>query len=284
MSARKMTLLLLASLCLPLASMFNPAYAQNNGNANTKKLQVGYVVVTPSAANTSGLAVFETFGEMRFGGAIQAGVLPADLVTRAMLFVTASSRLSRDLGVAIANPQSTDAPITFTLCDSDGKQVATKTVSVKALNQSAQFITQLFAGQLPLSGEFDGTLFVSSTVTTPVAMVGLRFRGENFSAIPVTVLSLTYPVPTIGSTQAGGAGAVILPQFADGGGWASELVLSNSGTSDLVVRVDVFNQDGSPMTVTLNGVTASSFKSLTIKPGGVIILAPRNRPDDDDDF
>lgn len=282
MSARKIPVLLLASLCLPLASMFNPAYAQNNGNANTKKLQVGYVVVTPSAANTSGLAVFETFGEMRFGGAIQAGVLPADLVTRAMLFVTASSRLSRDLGVAIANPQSTDAPITFTLRNSDGNQVAIKTVSVKALNQSAQFITQLFVGQLPASGEFDGTLFVSSTI--PVAMVGLRFRGENFSAIPVTVLSLTYPVPTIGSTQAGGTGAVILPQFADGGGWASEIVLSNSGTSPLVVRVDVFNQDGSPMTVTLNGVTASSFTSLTIKPGGVMILAPRNHANDDDDF
>jgi hypothetical protein len=282
MPARKIPLLLLASLCLLLASTFNPAYAQNVGVTNSGKLQVGYVVVTPTGTNTSGLAVFETFGEMRFGGAIQAGVLPADLVTRAMLFVTTNSRLSRDLGVAIANPQSADASITFLLCNSDGKQVATKTITVKTLNQSAQFITQLFAGQLPPSGEFDGTLFMSST--TPVGMVGLRFRGENFSAIPVTVLSLTYPVPQIGSTKAGGTGAVILPQFADGGGWASELVLSNSGTSDLVVRVDVFKQDGSPMTVTLNGKTASSFTSLTIKPGGVIILAPRNRPDDDDYF
>ncbi len=256
-------------------SMLSPAFAQGNSNAN--KLQVGYVVVTPSAANTSGLAVFETFGEMRFGGAIQAGVLPADLVTKAMLFVTTSSRLSRNLGVAIANPQAVDASVTFVLNNSGGTQIATKTVTVKAGNQSAQFITQLFTGSLPPTGDFDGTLFISST--TPVAMVGLRFRGINFSSIPVTVLSPTAQLPTI-STGIGGAGSVILPQFADGGGWASEIVLSNSGTLALTVRVDIFNQDGTPMTVTLNGMTASSFTSLAIPPGGVMVLAPNG----DEDF
>jgi hypothetical protein len=158
--------------------------------------------------------------------------------------------------------------------------VAMTTVTVKAHNQSAQFVTQLFAGHLPPKGDFDGTLFVSSTV--PVAMVGLRFRGENFSTIPVTVLSATAAVPVI-STGIGGMGSLILPQFADGGGWATEIVLSNSG-GPLTVRVDIFKQDGSPMTVTLNGVTASSFTGLVIPQGGLLILAPRNSPHDDDDF
>lgn len=281
MSKSKVSIAGLALLCVLLTSMTNPALAQNGINMNAGKIQVGYVIVTPSAANTSGLAVFETFGESRFGGFIQAGVLPADLITSGMLFVTTSFRLSRNLGVAIANPQASDAAVTFTLRNSSGMQVATKTVTVKSLNQSAQFVTQLFAGSLPAPGEFDGTLFVSSTV--PVAMVGLRFRGFNFSTIPVTILSPTSALPTI-STGIGGTGSLILPQFAFGGGWASEIVLSNSGSANLVVRVDIFGQDGKPLAVTLNGTNASSFQSLTVPPGGVVILAPRNNPNDDDDF
>jgi hypothetical protein len=279
MSASRIRLILLVSVCLTLASMLSPAYAQNHAKAN--KLQVGYVVVTPMPPSTSGLAVFETFGMPRLGGALQAGVLPADLATVASLFVTTSWRLSKNLGVAIANPQSTDASVTFYLRDSSGTLVAMTTVTVKAHYQSAQFVTQLFAGHLPAKGDFDGTLFVTSTV--PVAMVGLRFRGENFSTIPVTVLSATAALPVI-SAGIGGTGSLLLPQFADGGGWATEIVLSNSG-GPLTVRVDVFKQDGSPMTVTLNGVTASSFKGLVIPPhGGLLILAPRNSPHDDDDF
>ncbi len=281
MSKSRVSIAGLALLCLLLAPVVNPALAQNGINVNAGKIQAGYVIVTPSAANTSGLAVFETFGESRFGGFIQAGVLPADLITSGMLFVTTSFRLSRNLGVAIANPQSADATVTFTLRNSSGTQAATKAVIVKSHNQSAQFVTQLFAGSLPAPGDFDGTLFISSS--TPVAMVGLRFRGFNFSTVPVTVLSSTSALPTV-ATGIGGTGSLILPQFAFGGGWASEIVLSNSGTVNLVVRVDIFGQDGTPLAVTLNGTKASTFSSLTIPPGGVVILAPRNNWFDDDDF
>ncbi len=279
MSSTKARMLMLISVCLLLDSTTNLASADEHSDKN--QLQVGYAVVTPGAGNTSGLAVFETFGETRFGGAYQAGVLPADLATSAMLFVTTSSRLSRNLGVAVANPQATDAGVTFTLNNSGGTQVATKTVTVKALNQSAQFVTQLFAGSLPPHGDFDGTLFISSSA--PVALVGLRFRGENFSTIPVTVLSPAHQLPVI-STIIGGAGAIILPQFAVGGGWASEIVLSNSGNAALTVRVDLFSQNGTSMTVTLNGKSASSFQNLLVPPKGVLILAPRKSVHDDDDF
>lgn len=278
MFAKRISLCLLPILSLALASL-NTAYADKDNAPSS--LQVGYVIVTPSAANTSGLIVFETFGQVRGAGALQAGVLPANMLTSAMLFVTTSSRLSRNLGVAVANPNPTlDAGLTFTLRNSDGSTVAVQTVTVKALHQTAQFVTQLFAGKLPPTGDFNGTLEISSTA--PVAMVGLRFRGENFSTIPVTPLSATSVVPPNGST--GGSGAVILPQFADGGGWASEIVLSNSGNTPLVVRVDIFKQDGTALSVTLNGTTASTFPNLTIPPGGVVVLAPVKNMHDDDDF
>src|SRR5262249_18528602 len=119
----------------------------------------------------------------------------------------------------------------------------------------------------------------------PVSVIGLRFRGDNFSTLPVTDLSGNPgPLPAFPTAGVGGAGAVLLPQFAAGGGWATELVLMNANTtSSLTVRVDLFKSDGTPLSTTLNGTTGSSFKNLVIPAGGVLVLAPRNR-DGDDDF
>jgi hypothetical protein len=119
-------------------------------------------------------------------------------------------------------------------------------------------------------------------------VVGLRFRGRNFSTIPVTNLS-SAPVPSIttttgtGTATIGGSNAVLLPQFAANGGWATELVLMNSNSEgSLTVRVDLFKQDGTPLSASLNGTTNSTFMEV-IPPNGVVVLAPRDA-DGDDDF
>jgi len=99
--------------------------------------------------------------------------------------------------------------------------------------------------------------------------------------MPVTNLSGNVgPLPPIGN--GGGPGAVLLPQFVVGGGWATEIVMMNTGTVNLTVRVDLFNGNGSPLSATLNGQTASSFTNLSIPAGGVLTLAPRDQNGDDD--
>ena len=110
----------------------------------------------------------------------------------------------------------------------------------------------------------------------------MRFRGANFSTLPATNLSSPIPVPVI-STGVGGPNAVILAQFATGGGWATEIVIANSGAADLTVRVDLFGQDGNPLIATLNGESKSSFTNILVPKGGVVTLAPRNW-DGDSDF
>ena len=62
-----------------------------------------------------------------------------------------------------------------------------------------------------------------------------------------------------------------------------QLVLVNTNTSALTVRVDLFKPDGTALSAALNGKTASSFTNLNIPAGGVLILAPRDK-DGDDDF
>ena len=252
-------------------------------------IQSGYAVITPvGTGGTAGLVVFESFGWRRFGeyGTIQAGVLPPDLTTNAVMFVDSNRRLSKHIGVAIVNPNTSNANVSLTLRGSDGKQLgSTKMLNIPSHQQAVTFVSQLFEDQASIPRDVTGTVAITSAGSSslPVSVIGLRWRGWNFSTIPVTNLSgNSGPLPLIGS--GGGPGAVLLPQFVVGGGWATELVMANTGTTDITVRVDLFKgTDGSPLSATLNGQTNSSFTNLNIPAGGVLVLAPRG-PDGDDDF
>ncbi len=250
-----------------------PAGGRPDDHNDNSQTQSGYAVVTPVGATTSGLLVFETFGLKSGQETTQAGVLPPDMTTNAVMFVNSSGRLSRNLGVAIANPSSSGADVTMTLRKDDGSVLGTATVAVAARQQTAKFVTELFSGQSSVPTDVTGMLSITSV--TPVSVIGLRFRGKNFSAIPVTNLSAPAAVPVI-SAGVGGAGALLLPQFATGGGWATEIVMANTGTSSLTVRVDLFRQDGTALTATLNGTSANSFTNISIPAGGVVTLAPRD--------
>jgi len=71
-------------------------------------------------------------------------------------------------------------------------------------------------------------------------------------------------------------GAVLLPQFAANGGWATEIDILNAGSASLAVRVDLFKPDGTALTATLNGQSGSSLTNITIPAGGVVTLSPRD--------
>ena len=253
---------------------------------NTTKIETITGLAATTSGTTTGLVVFETFGMRGEGnlGTTQAGVLPPDLTTNAMMFVDSEGRLSKNLGVAIVNPNSTNANVSLTLRKDDGTQLGTATVNVPSHQQTSKFVTELFATQSSVPRDVTGTVVITSVGTSgPVSVIGLRFRGRNFSTLPITNLSGNAgPLPSI-APGVGGEGAILLPQFAAGGGWATELVLANTNTSPMTVRVDLFKSDGTPLSAALNGKTASSFTNLNIPAGGVLILAPRDK-DGDDDF
>ncbi len=280
-------LLLLSSwvLGLGLLSAWSITPQGVAANAAVNTIQQGYVVITPTSASTAGLIAFETFGERRGLDTEQAGVLPSVMTTHSVLFVSASGRLSRNLGVAIANPAEISANITLTLRDDTGKTVAKTSFSLPAHQQTARFVTQLFASASAVPKDFLGTLDINTSdapIPVAIAVVGLRFRGINFSTEPATILGPTSAVPAI-SPGVGGPAAVILAHFAAGGGWASEIVMANLSPTELTVRVDLFGTDGLPLSTTLNNKTGSSFTNIVIPAGGVVTLAPLD-PDGDSDF
>src|SRR5689334_11529376 len=96
----------------------HPAKPENPGHSNGHDdedgpVQAGFAIITPASATTSGgnLTVFATFGYKRGGELQPAGILPPGLTTSGAVFVNSSGRLSRNLGVAIVNPDSTSTNV-----------------------------------------------------------------------------------------------------------------------------------------------------------------------------
>ena len=234
----------------------------------------GYAVITPDA-NSAAPSPTVTFGVVN-GGAVQsqAGILPMPMMTDASLLVDVVPGIGRNLGLAIVNPASTTNDITLTLRDEAGSLAGTPvTITLQAQQQSARFVTELLPG--PTGAAFRGTVELQSS--TPFAVLGLRSNGIEFSTLPVTgtAVQTGVPVRSLGNGVVGGSTAIILPQFAMAGGWATQIALVNNSGTVARGRIDIFDTAGNPMSVTLNGAAQSRF-SYAIAAGGMFLLAPRD--------
>ena len=185
--------------------------------------------------------------------------------------------------MAIVNLNDTEANVTFSLHRIDGSEVATVNVPFAPLTHRSFYVSQLFsadtAGTAALRN-FLGTLTYRANV--PVAVVGLRFQGENFSTVPAVVTSeAALDVPTI-REGVGGPGALVLPHFAVGGGWNTQITVTNNSISQpQLFRVDLFDKEGNPLSIGLNGQTGSTFTNLQVPVNGALFLttgAPGSSP------
>src|SRR5207253_817299 len=141
--------------------------------------------------------------------------------------------IGRNLGVAIVNPSSAVNSVTLTLRDQTGTVVGVPTtILLQAQQQLAKFVTELLPAAINNSA-FRGTLQVQSS--TPFAVLGLRFSGIDFSTLSVT-----------GTAVSSGSSAIIVPQFAIAGGWATQIALVNKNSSTAQGRIDIFDNSGNP--------------------------------------
>ncbi len=239
--------------------------------AETAPLTVGYAVVTPVTGSASDLRLTQTFGFMQGSNLLMAETAAPALTTSALLFVNMSDLFTRNVGLAIVNPDATEATLTMTLRRDDGIMVGVPaTVFVPARFQTAQFVTEFFSKQTTIPAEFTGTLSITSNV--PVALLAVRFRDSSFTDEPLSQTSTPGPLPQF-IPGLNTTGSYILPDFAQGGGWATQIIMVNSGAADMIVRVDLYTPRGEPMSGRLNGKTASTFYNLLIRSGGTLVLA-----------
>ncbi len=234
-------------------------------------IRAGYVVVTPdtgvSAPLTSALV-----GRVQNGQVLsETTVFAPQLATSAAMFVDVAPAIGRNMGLALANPHAASTSITLRLIDASGGMTgAPKVITLEPYAQVARFLNEFFQ-DMP-SAAFTGSLTIESTA--PAALMGFRFAGTNFSVIAIDNTSGPSPMP-VRNGSIGGTAAAMFPQFAVGGGWASQLMLLNRTPGVISGRVDVFDPAGNPMSVTLNNVTSSTFR-YSIPAGGTLLLAPRD--------
>ena len=224
-------------------------------------IRTGYIVFTPNI-DSELPSTTVTFGLVSNGEVkSQAGVIGLPLTTDASLFVELNQAINRNVGVAVANPTDNAASLTMMLRGSDGLAAGNAVVfTLPAHQQLTKFVSEIFHG-IGAEG-FAGSLRIQSS--SAVSILGLRFSGVLFSTLPIV---------NIAASRATTSAA--FPQFATGGGWATQLALVNDTASAISGRFEIFDSSGNPMSVTLNGFNLNSY-TYSIPAGGVFVFAPRD--------
>src|SRR5262245_20091181 len=208
-------------------------------------LVAGYARIQPASGGVpSGVAIFSFR---------QSGVLVSEAAVNSSALLT-SGRISAevgngvDTGLAIANPNNQNVTLTFYYTDSAGVNSATNTTTLLPNSQLAKFLTQApFNSGPSVNGTF------TFTASAPVAAVALRgLMNERAEFLITTLPMVDLAAPPVTDT-------LLFPHYAEGGGWATQIVLVNPGDTAITGSVE-FSQ-----AVNIAGQTATSFP-YTIPP------------------
>jgi hypothetical protein len=219
---------------------------------------IGYARIQSTSGTTpSGVGIFG----YRTGGVLvsEAGVPDSPLVTSGRIYAEVNSATKVNTGLAIANPNSTLATITFEIRDTTGALVTSGVTTVGANSQIAGFLDQTPYSSPNVQGTF------TFTSTQSVSVIALRsFLNERS---PSDFLITTLPV--VPTTGGGLTGTQVIPHFAVGGGWTTQIVLVNPTATDQTGTVSFFSQGsgstaGAATSVTIDGVAGSST-AYTVK-------------------
>ena len=220
-------------------------------SGTAESLRVGYGRIRPEAGSTtpSGVAIF---GFRQNGVLIsEAGVPAAEPVQEARIFAEVNGPVNT--GLAIANPNGMPATIDFYFTDTSGTRFGNGSFELGARQQTAQFLDQPpFNGGPSVLGTF------TFTSSVPVAVVALR----GFTNAAGEFLMTTLPVAPLSSTA---SDTVYFPHFADGGGWATQVILVNPTDRTMTGTVAFLGQGSDtaaalPAILTLDdGRTGSDF-------------------------
>jgi hypothetical protein len=199
---------------------------------------------------------------------------------------------------------SSVTPLTKTFTLAAGQQTSkfvTETFGSQVLTQGVPSVMTMVA-DMPVGVvgfNFNGTNFSAVPVTDLTQVLGPSALASLNSDITVTVTPNTTPVgtglttvtiagqnvqvsattpttqffPRI-STTVGGNGAIVLTQYATDGGWNTQVLVENPSSSPRTIRIDFFDQAGSPLNVNFQSGSGTSFTNITIPAFGTFALTP----------
>jgi len=247
---------------------------------NSTKTQAGFAKITVNSGTAPyGTAVFS----YRQNGIVvsEAGVPASGVNAPGLIFVDyrtgaaipgSNRTVDISTGFAAVNVGSGTATITATLRGLDGKQVfATGTGILAQGNHVAKYVNQLgdFLSGFSIPASFPvstGFGILELTSTQPLSVVALRLttnqRGDTLlTTTPVAVRT------TVLTTL-----PIYFPHLVDGGGYTTTVMLMNTSGVVESGTMELYANDGSPLTVRqVGGPMASSFP-YSIAPGGAYVF------------
>lgn len=174
-------------------------------------------------------------------------------------------------GIVVVNTGASTANVNYTLRNIAGGILTSGTGTIEAAHHFARFIDQFgeVASGFTLPANFAsavqfGVLDISSD--QPLSIVALRMTTNQRNDILFT----TTPVADLTDTL--GYDPVYFPQFADGGGYTSSLILLNTSGATETGTLQILDNDGLPLVVNQVGGTADSSFAYSIPPNGVYLL------------
>ncbi len=222
-------------------------------------LNVGYGGIGAAAGSTapSGIAIFQ-FTDSNGVLISEAGVPAAEPVRRGRIFAEVNGPVNT--GLAIANPNDVPANISFYFTDTRGTRSGSGVFELGARQHISRFLDQApFTGSGSVLGTFT---FIASVPVAVIALRGFTNESGEFLMTTLPVAPLFAPPSPFSTTP---TGTVYFPHFADGNGWATQVILVNP--TDRTIKGTVrFLGPGSdtaavaPVVLTLDdGSTGSTF-------------------------
>ena len=240
----------------------------SSGTAETVRVGYGRIHSDFGSTTPSGIAILQ-FRDSQGVLISEAGVPAAELIQEGRIFAEVEGPVNT--GLALANPNGETAIIRFYFTDIQGADFGSGSFELGALQQTAKFLDQPpFNGGSAVLGTFT---FTSSLPIAVIALRGLTNRDGEF-------LMTTLPVAPLASTL---TDTVYFPHFADGSGWATQVILVNP-TDDTIAGTVQFLDQGSATTAAApavrtleDGRTGSSFE-YSIPPNGSYRIVTSNSP------
>jgi hypothetical protein len=239
--------------------------------------QTGYATITNTGSVPFGTAVFRFKNK---GVTIsEVGVSPSPPTQSARIFVdyrsaTAavpgranSGTIDINTGVAIVNYGNSNAAVRLILRNLDGEIIATGNGTIAKANHMARFIDALkdIAPDFSLPSNFQseiqfGTLDIQSD--EPLSVTALRGTTNQRGDFLITTTPVTDLAPAPDSKP------IYFPQFADGGGYTTSVVLMNTSSHTESGILQILDDNGLPVTVREVGGESDSTFSYSIPAGG----------------
>jgi hypothetical protein len=228
-------------------------------------VQVGYAKVGEASGNApTGLAIF---GYHQNGVLISEAAVPASAtITDGRFYAETSTTVNS--GLAIANPNTDPAVLSFGFTNSDGVEVYTGSATIPGNSQIAAFLNEPpFNGPVAFAGSFT---FKALKPVAALALRGMTNERSEFllTTLPVMDLNSSFP-----STS-------LFPHFADGGGWTTEILLVNPISKPISGTLRFTNPSGQLISIIEYSLPACASKryaiggsSATVRTGAVTLVA-----------